>query len=431
MSETGVTARAAALRLLHGVLFDRRVMSELTDGPRSVLERVSPADRARAQSIAQGVLRSLSALDQRIDPFVEKPPAFRVRTILRIVAYELLEDGLPAYGVVNAAVHLAKAQPKSARQGGLVNAVGRKLAELDRADWSARPPETLPSWLAKPITKAFGAECVDAIAAAHQAGAPVDLSLRDQSSAAEWAQKLDATRLPGGSLRLNKSGQISALDGFDAGAFWVQDAAAAMPVKALGDVAGMRVLDLCAAPGGKTMQLAAAGAKVTALDISENRLARVRQNLDRTGLTAEVVAADALTYTAAPFDAILLDAPCSATGTIRRHPDLPHAKAGADLSGLFTLQSALIDRAVQLLKPGGTLIYCTCSLLPKEGEWQVAEALKRHDILEAEKIDPELLGADPSWATENGAIRVRPDYWSARGGLDGFYIAKLVKTTET
>ena len=193
----------------------------------------------------------------------------------------------------------------------------------------------------------------------------------------------------------------------------------------LGDINGARVLDLCAAPGGKTMQMAAAGANVTALDQSGARMGRVRENLARTGLEADCVVADALDWMPdAPFDAILLDAPCSATGTIRRHPDLPFVKNGRDLDEVFALQSALIDRAVTMLQPGGRLVYCTCSLLTEEGERQIKLARTRHDLSVID-IDPASLGLERSWTREGGGIRLRPDYWRDRGGMDGFFMIAL------
>jgi 16S rRNA (cytosine967-C5)-methyltransferase len=198
-------------------------------------------------------------------------------------------------------------------------------------------------------------------------------------------------------------------------------------VKLLGDVKEMRVLDLCAAPGGKTLQLAAAGAYVTAVDISEGRIARVNENLTRTGLAANVQVSDAFEFSESGFDAILLDAPCSATGTIRRHPDLPFAKDGSELGALIAQQSAMIDHALTLLKPGGLLVFCTCSLLPDEGEVQIEEALERHEDLSVRRDALERDGIDPEWITEEGGLRLRPDYWSEQGGMDGFYMAVLSK----
>jgi len=252
------------------------------------------------------------------------------------------------------------------------------------------------------------------------------LDLTVKSDAAAWAEKLGAELLPTGNLRLAEAGQVSAIEGYDDGAWWVQDAGATLPALMLDAQPGERVLDLCAAPGGKTMQLVATGADVTALDISDNRVVRLRQNLARVGMTAELVIADALEWTPeAAFDAILLDAPCTATGTLRRHPDLGYAKDGTELETLVPFQSELIDRALGWLKPGGRLVYCTCSLLPEEGEAQLAAALKRHPDFTVGTFVPE--GVDPAWVAPAGGLRLRPDYWAERGGIDGFFIALLQK----
>jgi 16S rRNA (cytosine967-C5)-methyltransferase len=287
-----------------------------------------------------------------------------------------------------------------------------------RAEWDALPPPSLPPWLRAPLAKAWGRDRLEAIEAAHLVPAPLDLTPKPGVAVP------GAERLPTGTLRL-AGGQVSALPGYAEGAWWVQDAAAAIPARLLGDVAGLRVLDLCAAPGGKTMQLSAAGARVTALDLSEARLGRLRENLARTGLAAEVVAADALDWAPeAAFDAVLLDAPCTATGTIRRHPDLPHLRAARDVEALTRLQYRLIDRAIAFARPGGRVVFCTCSLLPVEGEHQVTAALGRHPGLAAEAPDPAELGLPPATASAHG-LRLLPDLWAERGHLDGFYMSVL------
>jgi 16S rRNA (cytosine967-C5)-methyltransferase len=223
---------------------------------------------------------------------------------------------------------------------------------------------------------------------------------------------------------LEEKGQVSALAGYEAGGWWVQDAAAALAVRLLAPMAGERVLDLCAAPGGKTLQLAAAGARVTALDLSEPRMGRVRENLARCGLEAELVVADALHWEPTErFDAVLLDAPCSATGTIRRHPDLPFVKDGSEVAGLVELQAALLDRALGIVKPGGRVVFSTCSLLPEEGEGQLAAALARHPACRVERVDVQ--GVEPGWWTEEGGLRLRPDYWAEQGGMDGFFMVRF------
>jgi len=424
----GVAPRLAATQLLHAVLFEKRLLSDVVSGQRSPLARLSPAERARAQSLAIGVLRNLAGLDEVLDRFLEKATPPKVRNTLRLAAYELLVDGAPAHGVVNAAVEIVRGSAKAGRLAGLVNAVARKLADQGPAIWQGIGPQPLLSWLAKPVVRHYGKDALAGIEAAHAAGAPVDLTLKNPSEADHWARALDARILPTGSLRLPGRPQVSALPGYAEGAWWVQDAAAALPARLLGDVAGKRVLDLCAAPGGKTMQLAAAGADVTALDVSPRRVKRVQENLQRTGLAAEIVVADALEYEPPErFDAVLLDAPCSATGTIRRHPDLPFVKAGADLSELFVLQEKLIDAACGLLKPGGRLVYCTCSLLPREGEDQVARAVERLQGLEMLEPDKLPAGMDESWRAGGGGWRLRPDYWPEIGGMDGFYMAVLTR----
>jgi 16S rRNA (cytosine967-C5)-methyltransferase len=259
---------------------------------------------------------------------------------------------------------------------------------------------------------------VTAIEAVQAREPPLDLTLRPGFPAPA------GEILPTGSLRLAGSGQVSVLPGYAEGGWWVQDAAAALPARLLDPRPGERVLDLCAAPGGKTLQLAAAGAEVTALDISAPRMARVEANLRRTGLGARTVVADALEWeTDARFDAILVDAPCSATGTIRRHPDLPFVKDGSEVAGLAALQARLLDRALGWLKPGGRLVFATCSVLPEEGEGQLAAALARHPGLAVERAA--LAGVEPGWWTEAGGLRLRPDHWAERGGMDGFFMVRL------
>ncbi len=429
MSNKAIAARLAATQLLHLVLFEKRLMSDLTSGEKPPLSRLFPADRARAQALATGVLRNMAALDTVLGQFLDKPPPPKVMNTLRLASYEMLEEGTAAHGAVNAAVEIVRGSAKSGHLSGLVNAVARKVAEEGAEVWLEQPPQPLPSWLAKPVSKNFGKDVVPAIELAHQKGAPIDLTLKEPDKAEDWADRLNAKVLPTGSLRLKGRPQITALEGFETGDWWVQDAAAALPARLLADVKGLNVLDLCAAPGGKTMQLAAAGAKVTALDISAQRLERLSENLDRVRLSAELITANLLDWnTSEKYDAILLDAPCSATGTIRRHPDLPFAKAGADMSGLFQLQADMIDKSAALLKSGGRMTYCTCSLLPREGETQIETALERNPELSLLQLPEDVSGIDADWKLDTGALRTRPDYWPVLGGLDGFFMAVLQKS---
>lgn len=411
-------ARRAALSLIVGVTEARQTLAEQA----AVLDALAPPERARAQRLAASTLRHLSRADAMLKPHLRKVPPADLRALLRLGTVELCALGEAAHGVVNAAVMLAQAGGwRTEGYAGLVNAVLRKIsAETER--WARLDAPALPGWLRGRLMSAYGKQATMRMDAAHLAGAPLDLSVKANPEA--WASQLGAELLPTGTLRLASGAQITELPGYASGDWWVQDAAAALAAKLAAPRAGETVLDLCAAPGGKTLQLAAAGAKVTALDISEGRLARLHENLERCQLDAEIVVADALDWQPeAPFDVILLDAPCSATGTIRRHPDLPFVKDAASIKPLFALQAALIDRALGWLAPGGRLVYCTCSLLPEEGERQIEAALARHPGLAVTPAN--LPGQAPEWLTPQGGLRLRPDFWPERGGMDGFFIAEL------
>lgn len=423
----GAAARQAAAALVNGVLEAGQSLGDQLAAPQGPVARLAPAERARAQALAVSVLRHLGRIDAVIAGFVARMPPKHARTALRLAVAELNLDGIPAHAAVDGAVTLVRAHPKGRHVAGLVNAVARRIAAAGPALWEATPEAGLPGWIAGPVAEAWGAEALAGIAAAQAQGrVPLDLTPRDPREAAALAETLGAEVLPTGSLRLEAPGQVSALPGYAEGAWWVQDAAAAVPVRMAGDVAGLRALDLCAAPGGKTLQLAAGGAEVTALDLSRPRLRRLEENLARTGLKAAIVAADALVWEPeAGFDLVVVDAPCSATGTIRRHPDLPHLRRAEDLPGLVALQAALLDRAWGWVRPGGRLIYGTCSLLPAEGEAQVAAFLARRADAAAVACDPAALGLPPEAAAAGGALRMRPDFWPERGGMDGFYAALL------
>lgn len=420
--QSGLAPRRAALYLIGQVTGEGRLLSELIG--QGALDRLDPADRARAQRLAVQTLRGIGRADRWMAPYLQKSPPLAVRNVLRLGAVEI-GQGTAAHAVVNDLVALVAEGKRTANFKGLVNAVLRRLTESGPAGWEALPVSYLSDWLRGPLIAAWGGKAVSGMEAAHFAGAAVDLTAKGDPSAV--AAMVGGTVLPTGSVRLKDAGQISVLPGYETGEWWVQDAAAAMAVRLLAPQPGESVLDLCAAPGGKTLQLAAAGAKVTALDISDSRIGRVAENLARTGLTAEVVVDDALTWKGGPYDAVLLDAPCSATGTIRRHPDLPHAKDGAEFAGLIAQQSRMIDHALSLLKPGGRLVYCTCSLLPDEGEVQAEEALLRHPGIAIDPIPLGLAEIEPGWISPEGGLRLRPDQWAEIGGMDGFYIVRLRK----
>ena len=426
MAVPGFAPRLAAAELLKGVLEEGRLLSDLIQSNRGPLASLPPQGKARAQSLASDTLRHLGRIDTVLDQFLQKEPPTLVRNALRLAACELIVDGIAPHAAVDAAVRLVKNNQQTARLSGLANAVARRVAENGPEMWPDLEPTPLPPHLAKPLTKAYGATAVAAFETAHEAGAPLDISLHPSVDVEALREALEAELLPTGSLRLKEWGQISAMPGFDEGAWWVQDAAAALPAKLLGDLTGKTVLDLCAAPGGKTMQLAAAGGEVTALDLSPHRIERVRENLARVELKANVVVSDVLEYTPTKqYDAILLDAPCSATGTIRRHPDLPYAKAELALSPLLNLQKDMLAEASKWLKPGGEIIYCTCSLFPEEGEDQVESFLSSHP--DFEQLSATAAGVEDTWLDAKGGLRLRPDYWAERGGMDGFYIAHLKK----
>lgn len=410
-------ARVAAVAAMTAVTEDGALLSAVL--PEQVAG-LAPSDRARAGRLAVETLRWASRSDRALSPFLRMKPEDPVMNALRLALYEIHVAGVPPHAAVSAAVDLV-GKPKA----GLVNAVLRNIQRRGMV-WDDLPLPILPKWLRKPLVRAWGKDAIAAMEAVFAGGVPLDIS--PAGDAALWADRLGGEALPSGSIRLKEAGQVSALPGFAEGAWWVQDAAAAMGAQVLQARPGERILDICAAPGGKTMQLAAAGANVTALDVSEARMERLRENLERTGLKADVVVADALTWESdAQFDAILLDAPCSATGTLRRHPDLAYAKGIAVLDELVPLQQQMLDQAVSWLKPGGRMVFCTCSLLPEEGESQLASALERHSNLKVEM--PSFAWIEEHWHSSGGGLRIRPDHWADKGGIDGFFIAVLRKDT--
>ncbi|MGF1543251.1 MAG: RsmB/NOP family class I SAM-dependent RNA methyltransferase, partial [Parvularculaceae bacterium] len=315
---------------------------------------------------------------------------------------------------------------------GMATAGARRGAAAGPAAVARLPARVdAPGWLWRSWERAYGAATARAIAAAHRLEAPLDVTLKDPSETARWAEALDAAPIGVGSLRLNARRDVASAPGFGAGAWWVQDAAAAMPAAALraamgGDIAGKRVVDLCAAPGGKTMQLASMGADVIAVDVSGPRLKRVAENLQRVGLKATTVKADALDWSPeTPADAVLLDAPCAATGTIRRHPDVAWSKTEDDVAALAKIQTRLLARAAEMTAPGGIVVYCVCSLQRDEGEARIEAALKAEARYARVPIDPATLGDFADAVTRRGDVRTTPASLASRGGCDGFYVAAL------
>jgi 16S rRNA (cytosine967-C5)-methyltransferase len=421
----GLPARAAALDLLNAALGKRAGLEEGLSHP--ALAALSPRDRAFARALVMATLRALGPIDAALQARLKKPPPDRVVQILRLGAAQLLVLRTPAHAAVSSAVDLAQAHRESRALKGLVNAVLRGLVReppgLDDPDQFA-PPWLYARWFA-----AYGAEGARDISALIAAEPATDLSLKDPSQAEAVAETLEGEILPGGSVRTGRRGELSTWPGFADGLWWVQDAAAAIPARLLQVRPGETALDLCAAPGGKTLQLAAAGAQVAAVDRSPARLKRLSENLARTGLSAEVVAADAAEWPdGRSFDAVLLDAPCSATGTFRRHPDVLWAARPSDIASLAALQARLLDAAAPRVRPGGRLVYCVCSLEPEEGEAQVAAFLKRQPDFVLDPMQPGEGGAPEASLTTDGTLRILPHHRA--DGLDGFFVARLKRVEQ-
>ncbi|MDH3194791.1 MAG: 16S rRNA (cytosine(967)-C(5))-methyltransferase RsmB [Hyphomicrobiales bacterium] len=440
-SAPGLAARRVAASILARIVTHRIPLDPLVDERSGATQfRALPAqDRNLVRAILGTALRRrgeiAAAIARRLDrPLEDKAGA--LPALLHVGAAQILFLNVPDHAAVSLAVSAAMADKRTRQARGLVNSVLRRIArerdEILRLADAGRL--NTPDWLRQRWSDFYGEETAEAIAAAHLAIPPLDLTPRDSRPAglAALAGELGGTVLPTGSIRLQSPGRITALPGFEAGRWWVQDAAAAMPARLLGPIDGKKVADLCAAPGGKTAQLAAAGANVTAVDISQNRLRRLVRNLARLRLAAQTVTADLLTW--APddqFDAILLDAPCSATGTIRRHPDIAWLKTPHDIGTLADLQTRLIDRAVTWLRPGGRLVYCTCSLEAEEGEDQIASLFARNGDVERDPIAPQEVAGLTRCLTLNGDLRTLPcSAFETPGqpgisGMDGFFIARL------
>jgi len=429
----GLAARRIAADILDGVLRRSRPLDEQLDG-RSVhvgLAHLAERDRALVRRIVAGVLRRLGSLRHIVGTCLDRGvprDAPRAETALLIGAAQILLLGGPAHAAVDLSVRIVQADRHAARYAGLVNAVLRRLAREGLPRFTALDLALdTPEWLMRRWSDTYGEDTARAIAAANASEPALDLTVRHD--AAEWAAKLRGRVLPTGSVRTLPHGPVPLMPGFDEGVWWVQDAAAALPARLFGDVTGLSVADLCAAPGGKTLQLAAAGARVTAVDRSEPRLVRLRDNLQRCGLAAEVVAADAAEWSGGPFDAVLVDAPCSSTGTIRRHPDIAWLKRPADLTALTALQRRLLERAIGLTRPGGTIVFCTCSLEPEEGEQVTAGVLADHAEIRRKPISPSEISGLDGLITPTGELRTLPCHWADPdprfAGLDGFYAVRL------
>jgi 16S rRNA (cytosine967-C5)-methyltransferase len=428
----GLPARRIAADILEGVLHRRRPLDEQIADRSSELSGLPDRDRALVRTLAATVLRRLGTLRQLLRQYLDRGfprAALRVETALLLGAAQILWLGVPDHAAVDLAVRLVQADRRAARYAGFVNAVLRRMVRERKEELASTDSILLdtPNWLLARWMRNYGTETARAIAAAHAHEPALDLTVTGNAEA--WADRLAGRLLPTGSVRVIAHGPVTQLLGYSDGAWWVQDAAAALPARLLGEVKGVTVADLCAAPGGKTAQLAAAGANVIAVDRSVSRLKRLRENLTRLNLSAQVVAADVVEWRTPPVDAVLLDAPCSSTGTIRRHPDIPWIKQETDIAALASLQQRLIEAAAKMVRPGGRLLYCTCSLEPEEGIEIVRAFLASRPQMRRIPIEAHEITALPEWITPDGDLRTLPchlpDPDPMMAGLDGFYAARL------
>jgi 16S rRNA (cytosine967-C5)-methyltransferase len=415
----GLAPRAAAARLLTDILQRGAGLEDAfeTSCRKGLLEGADARDRALARAILTTALRRKGFIDDALSKFVRRAPGGMASSILVTAAAQILFMRVPHRAAIDLAVETAKTQSASGLAG-LINAALRRLSENADSIIAPKPKPGIdaPRWLFSRWQRNYGTELAREIALAHLNEAPLDISVKN--SPEEWAEKLGAEQLPNGTLRLTShEGRIEELPGYTQGAWWIQDQAASLPAKLLGDVTGLRVLDICAAPGGKTAQLASQGAKVTAIDDSERRMERLASNLERLHLTANLIVADAREFTSPErFDAVLLDAPCSATGTLRRHPDIAWHRSEAQIRELAKLQSEMLTHAASLVKPGGMLVFSTCSLEPEEGEAHLSnlpEGLQFDPVRLEELPDPQL------WKSP-GILRSLPQF-----GVDGFFACRF------
>ena len=427
---TGLVSRARAHTILHEVLDRRRPLDEVLQSDKR-LAKLEPRDRAFARNLVATTLRRLGQIESVIDDCLDRPlpkSAAAARNALRLGICQILFLDTQTHAAVDTSVTLA-GQRGPDRFKGVVNGILRRIVrskdKFARSDDAERA--NVPDWLWQSWEESFGAQQAAGIAAAHLQTPPVDLTVPVDRD--DWAQTLGGVKIGAYSLRLTGGGDITSLPGFDAGAWWVQDAAAALPAQLISQIpSGGRVLALCAAPGGKSAQLAAAGFDVTALDIAPSRLKVLCENMRRLRLDVSVVEADLLTWQSGQtFDGILLDAPCTATGTIRRHPDIPHLKSAADVTRQADVQKKFLDRTIDLVRPGGTIVYSVCSMERSEGFGQIDALLARRPDIETDPITP---GEVPDFETcivSEGWLQTTPAHLSDQGGVDGFFVARLRK----
>jgi 16S rRNA (cytosine967-C5)-methyltransferase len=437
----GLAARRIAADILDGVLHKHRTLDEQLDGAAAHpgLKTLSDRDRALMRRLVATILRRLGTLGHVLSRLLDRgipTDAPRAQSALLIGAAQILWMDVPDHAAVDLSVRLVQSDRRATKYAGLVNAVLRRCAREGQPLIDEVKSQTLdvPPWLLTRWIAHYGETAARDIAAAISHEPSLDLTVK--SDAAQWATRLHGETLPTGTVRTLLQGSVTMLPGFTEGQWWVQDAAAALPARLFGDIAGKTIVDLCAAPGGKTAQLALAGARVTAIDRSPNRMARLRDNLARLSLEAESIVADAVEWQGGAngggFDGILVDAPCTSTGTIRRHPDVAWLRQEVDIAALTALQKRLLQKAVALLRPGGTLVYCTCSLELEEGEQAISALLAAEPAMRRAPVDAGEVADLAEIVTAEGDLRTLPSHLRHEdprlGGLDGFYAARLVKS---
>ena len=422
--------RTLAANVLEDI-FSRKQPFEKAFSDRTSCTELNPRDRAFAYQLISTSLRRLGQIDDLIDRCLKKPLPKRAagaKTVLRLGTAQLLFLNVPPYAAVDTSVELAQGRQQGPYKK-MINAVLRRLSQegAEIVKLQERAKLNTPDWLWRSWSTAYGLEVCQGIAEAHLYQPPLDLTPKEDP--AGWAKRLSGQVLPFGSIRLADHVKISSLAGFQEGAWWVQDVASSLPVKLLGKIDGEEVADLCAAPGGKTAQLVAGGAKVVAIDRSAQRINTLEQNLERLGLKAKTIVTDAIKWRPdKPLDAVLIDAPCIATGTIRRHPDVQWLKSPENIIGTNAIQRALLASATEIVKRGGKVMFVTCSIQPEEGPDIVDTFLDSGAPFFRKRIIPEEVGGNANLLTVKGDLRTLPCHMSELGGMDGFYAARLVRT---
>jgi 16S rRNA (cytosine967-C5)-methyltransferase len=430
-SDNGLQSRQVAYEILYDVLMRKTPLDQVLSRHQG-LEKLDTRDKSFVRMLVGTALRRKGQLDDMIARVAEKelhPEA--IRLVLYVGITQILFMNVPHHAAVNTTVELAEAQ-KMSQQKGFLNAVLRRMT-TEGQEWRKKQDATkmnIPQWLLQHWIEDYGLKGAAEIAQASLSEAHTDITVKNKAELKYWADELNGMVLPTGSVRLNNAGNVMDLSGFDEGQWWVQDASASLPAKLLGDLQGKTVIDLCAAPGGKTAQLATMGAEVIAVDRSAKRMERLKENMERLGLSDQVtitVGDGGVWQPIEPVDAVLLDAPCSATGTLRRHPDVMHLKGNKDVNQLMGLQSRLLDNASAMVKSGGMLIYCTCSLQKSEGELQVDVFLANHPEFQRQPISADEVGGVETIISDTGDLRILPYHLAPYGGMDGFYVNRLVK----